>query len=89
MRNRMFGIVTSLAAILALQIYVKSNLIPAELFDDLASLGHQVSPGDLGENITIRGIQLERCPLGALLRLGPSAAVELTGGPLRVPARER
>jgi MOSC domain-containing protein YiiM len=53
------------------------HLIPAELFDELASHGHQISPGDLGENITTRGVQLERLPLGAVLRLGSSAAVEL------------
>jgi MOSC domain-containing protein YiiM len=59
------------------------HLIPAELFDDLARHGHHISPGDLGENITTSGLQLERLPLGALLRLGSSAAVELTG--LRTP----
>jgi MOSC domain-containing protein YiiM len=37
----------------------------------------------LGENITTRRLQLDRLPLGALLRLGPSAVVELTG--LRTP----
>ena len=59
------------------------HLIPAELFDDLASFGYQISSGDLGENVTTRGLQLERLPLGALLRLGSSAVVELTG--LRKP----
>jgi MOSC domain-containing protein YiiM len=59
------------------------HLIPVELFEDLASVGHQIAPGDLGDNITTRGLQLELLPLGALLRLGPSAAVELTG--LRTP----
>jgi MOSC domain-containing protein YiiM len=59
------------------------HLIPVELFDNLASLGHPISPGELGENVTTIGLQLERLPLGALLRLGPSAIVELTG--LRTP----
>jgi MOSC domain-containing protein YiiM len=59
------------------------HLIPVELFGQLASRGHQISPGDLGENIATSGLQLERLSLGALLRLGPSAAVELTG--LRTP----
>jgi MOSC domain-containing protein YiiM len=53
------------------------------LFDDLARNGRRISPGDLGENITTSGLQLERLPPGALLRLGSSAAVELTG--LRTP----
>src|SRR6476660_6060813 len=34
------------------------HLIHAELFDDLAAAGFQVMPGDLGENITTRGIDL-------------------------------
>jgi MOSC domain-containing protein YiiM len=59
------------------------HLLPVELFDDLARHGHQISPGDLGENITTRGLQLEQLPLGALLLLGSSAAAELTG--LRTP----
>jgi MOSC domain-containing protein YiiM len=59
------------------------HLIPIELFEGLTNLGHKVAPGDLGENITTSGLQLERLPVGALLRLGPSAAVELTG--LRTP----
>ena len=59
------------------------HLIPIELFEDLTDLGHQISPGDLGENITTSGLRLERLPRGAVLRLGPSAVVELTG--LRTP----
>lgn len=59
------------------------HLIPIELFGDLANSCHYISPGDLGENITTSGLQLERLPLGTLLRLGPFAAVELTG--LRTP----
>ncbi len=57
--------------------------MPIELFEELTNLGHQISPGDLGENITTSGLHLERLPRGALLRLGPSAVVELTG--LRTP----
>jgi MOSC domain-containing protein YiiM len=59
------------------------HLLPVELFDGLARHGHQISPGDLGENITTRGLQLEQLPLGTLLLLGSSGAVELTG--LRTP----
>jgi hypothetical protein len=45
------------------------HLIPAELFDDLASFGYQISPGDLGENITTRGLQI-----GAIATRDPLAA---------------
>jgi hypothetical protein len=42
-----------------------------------------VRPGDLGENITTVGLDLECLPQGTLLRLGASATLELTG--LRTP----
>jgi len=53
------------------------HLIQAELFDDLA--GYAVAPGELGENVTTRGIDLMRLPLGARLHLGAEAIVEITG----------
>jgi hypothetical protein len=59
------------------------HLIQAELFDDLRVVGFDVGPGQLGENITTKGIDLLRLPLGAILHLGNSAVVELTG--LRTP----
>lgn len=59
------------------------HLIHAELFDELACLGFQVGPGELGENITTRGVALLTLPLGTRLRLGRTAVVELTG--LRIP----
>jgi hypothetical protein len=59
------------------------HLIPAELFLSLAAAGFEVAAGDMGENITTTGLDLERMPLGTLIELGPSAIVELTG--LRTP----
>ena len=59
------------------------HLIGAELFDELLGGGHAVGPGDLGENVTTRGIGLESLPLGTRLHLGSSAVIELTG--LRTP----
>lgn len=55
------------------------HLMHAELFDELASKGFQVAPGDLGENVTTRGIDLLGLPTGARLRLGAEAEVEITG----------
>lgn len=49
----------------------------------MRSEGYDIVPGDLGENITTTGLELERMPLRTLIRLGPSAIVELTG--LRTP----
>jgi hypothetical protein len=59
------------------------HLIQFDLFRELAKLGFEVNPGELGENITTSGIDLLALPLGCLLRVGTSAAVELTG--LRTP----
>lgn len=59
------------------------HLMPAELFESLREAGYYVAAGELGENITTVGLNLERMPLGAQIRLGPSAVVELTG--LRTP----
>jgi len=55
------------------------HLIPAELFDELAHGGYTVLPGELGENVTTRGIDLTALPRGTRLHLGADAVVELTG----------
>jgi MOSC domain-containing protein YiiM len=55
------------------------HLIHAELHEELRLAGFGVSPGDLGENITTRGVDLLGLPAGARLRLGDSAVVEITG----------
>lgn len=55
------------------------HLIGAELFDELAARGFTVAPGDLGENVTTRGVDLLALPTGARLRLGADALVEVTG----------
>lgn len=59
------------------------HLIPTELRDALKAEGYELEPGDLGENVLTQDIDLERLPLGSVLRLGPAATVELTG--LRTP----
>jgi MOSC domain-containing protein YiiM len=59
------------------------HLIQSELFDDLATEGVFVSPGDLGENITTRNIDMLTLPLGTRLKIGKTAVLTLTG--LRTP----
>jgi hypothetical protein len=59
------------------------HLIQRELFDELAVEGHEVAPGELGENVTTAGIDLLALPRGTRLRLGDAAEIELTG--LRTP----
>ncbi len=62
------------------------HLIHAELHDELAEAGFTIAPGQMGENITTRGLDLLGLPTGARLRLGESAVVEITG--LRNPCAQ-
>ncbi|WP_314104644.1 MOSC domain-containing protein [uncultured Frigoribacterium sp.] len=55
------------------------HLVHAELFDEVQDSGFEVAPGELGENVTTRGVDLLGLPRGAVLRLGPDAVVEVTG----------
>ena len=62
------------------------HLIHEELFAELKAQGFDVAPGDLGENVTTRGIHLLSLPAGTRLHLGDSAIVEVTG--LRNPCTQ-
>jgi MOSC domain-containing protein YiiM len=55
------------------------HLIHAELHDELKASGFDVSAGDLGENVTTRGIDLLSLPAGARLLIGAAAVIEVTG----------
>ncbi|MDI4235835.1 MULTISPECIES: MOSC domain-containing protein [unclassified Bradyrhizobium] len=55
------------------------HLIQAELIDDLTRKGFVVRPGDLGENISTRGIDLMALPVGTRLQIGRDAVVEIMG----------
>ncbi|HZM25293.1 MAG TPA: MOSC domain-containing protein, partial [Anaerolineales bacterium] len=55
------------------------HLIHAELHDELRERGFDVSAGQMGENITTRGIDLLGLPTGTRLYAGNSAVVEVTG----------
>jgi MOSC domain-containing protein YiiM len=55
------------------------HLVHTELFDELAEQGFTVRPGDIGENVTTRGLDLLGLPTGTRLRLGADAVVEVTG----------
>ncbi|MDJ1159920.1 MOSC domain-containing protein [Chelatococcus sp. SYSU_G07232] len=63
------------------------HLIHAELFDELRAAGLSVSAGDMGENVTTRGVDLLALPRGTRLHLGADGAViEITG--LRNPCKQ-
>ena len=62
------------------------HLLHAELLDELNAAGFDVAPGQLGENVLTRGLDLLALPTGARLRLGRTALVEITG--LRNPCAQ-
>ncbi len=62
------------------------HLIHAELHDELRARGFVVSPGQMGENVTTRGVDLLGLPTGTRLHLGETAIVEVTG--LRNPCAQ-
>jgi MOSC domain-containing protein YiiM len=55
------------------------HLIAAELHDELAGRGFDVAAGQMGENVTTRGVDLLGLPTCTRLRLGETAVVEVTG----------
>jgi MOSC domain-containing protein YiiM len=55
------------------------HLLHGELHEELRATGFDVVAGQIGENVTTRGLDLLRLPTGARLRLGRDAVVEVTG----------
>jgi hypothetical protein len=55
------------------------HLIHTELHDELRASGFELVPGEMGENVTTRGIELLNLPTGTRLTLGHNAVVEITG----------
>lgn len=55
------------------------HLVHAELFDELAAQGFSIGSGDIGENLTTRGLDLLALAEGTRLRVGDAALVEVTG----------
>jgi MOSC domain-containing protein YiiM len=55
------------------------HLIHSELHDQLHTRGFRVQAGEMGENITTRGLDLLALPVGAQLRVGSEAILEITG----------
>ena len=62
------------------------HLLHAELHDELRQAGFTVGAGQMGENITTRGVDLLALPTGTRLHLGDTALVEVTG--LRNPCSQ-
>ena len=62
------------------------HLIHAELLDELIKKGFTVLPGQLGENITTRGVDLLGLPTGTILKVGSEVVVKVTA--LRNPCKQ-
>lgn len=62
------------------------HLIHAELHDELRAKGFDVFAGQMGENVTTRGVDLLNLPAGTRIHLGRDAVVEITG--LRNPCSQ-
>lgn len=62
------------------------HLIHAELHDELHGAGMTVLAGQMGENVTTRGVDLLGLPTGTRLHLGDTAVVEVMG--LRDPCAQ-
>jgi MOSC domain-containing protein YiiM len=56
------------------------------LFEELASQGLHVAPGQMGENLSTAGLPLLDLPEHTLLRIGDQALIRLTG--LRNPCAQ-
>lgn len=62
------------------------HLIHSELFDELKEQGFEVVPGQMGENITTARVDLLNLPKSAILSIGTTAKIEITG--LRNPCKQ-
>ncbi|ELP61917.1 MOSC domain-containing protein [Streptomyces turgidiscabies] len=55
------------------------HLIHEELLAEVGEEGFEVAPGELGENITTRGVDLLALPVGTLLHIGDDVVLTVTG----------
>jgi len=62
------------------------HLLHEELHDELRRAGFDLVPGQMGENVTTRGVDLLALPTGTRLHVGETAVVEITG--LRNPCAQ-
>lgn len=59
------------------------HLFAAERLEELATAGYAVGPGEIGENVLTRGVDLLALPQRTIVRLGDAVMLEITG--LRTP----
>jgi MOSC domain-containing protein YiiM len=61
------------------------HFLHAELFEEVAADGYALAPGQMGENVLTRGIDLISLPTGTLFQIG-AALVEISG--IRDPCKK-
>ena len=54
------------------------SLLAQESIDKMIALGAAVSAGDFAENLTVTGLEVMRLPIGARVRVGLEAVLEIT-----------
>ena len=59
------------------------HLFAEEMLAELAAEGYPLGPGDIGENVLTRGLDLLQLPRGTVLQFGPAA--EIIGTVRRTP----
>lgn len=62
------------------------HLLHCEIFDELSTKGMDIKPGEIGENISTRGIELLNLPKDSILEIGNQAKIQITG--LRNPCAQ-
>lgn len=62
------------------------HLIHSELHNELNEQGFSIKPGEMGENITTKGIDLLNLPENTILEIGSSSIIKITG--LREPCSQ-
>jgi MOSC domain-containing protein YiiM len=54
------------------------SLLAKESIDKMVALGAKVAPGDFAENLTVEGLSVMDLPVGARLKVGAGAILEIT-----------
>jgi MOSC domain-containing protein YiiM len=54
------------------------SLLSLASIDKMVALGAKVKPGDFAENLTIEGLEVMNLPVGARLKVGAGAILEIT-----------
>jgi MOSC domain-containing protein YiiM len=60
------------------QSHRQVSLLATESIDKMRAKGFELQPGDFAENLTTEGIDLCTLPIGARMRVGKEAVLEMT-----------